>query len=473
MWRRLPLNIKLIFSIIVVQMTVFALGTLWFTHWLDKTLTRELYVRLDTLTDVIEDMINNRDGILFLNRAGELVRELENEQESYAFITSNDDHILFESNGPSPEIRRNLQAHFQSVSRLQETTRIISLFNGRWIIQGKPLVHLVNKQKTTPMAFVAIHAQPTFDELLRIKRYITFSALIILLLTSVGTGFVVSYSTRNIRRFSNQLHQIKPPRFNGHIDLIPQSAEEELLFTSYSKMMKTIRTVIDAQRLFIAHASHELKTPIAASMSALEVLLSKPRSSTAYEKTCSDVLAEVKVLNRLSNALLDLARLEDSGVSQSSTDSCSLNQVICHIEQRWQKICVDREIRLQTSSEEAGADLVIGSAEQWEVIVGNLVDNAIKYGKKGGGVEVTVQAISPSSLEIVVEDNGRGMSAEEIVRLGEVFFRAEAARSEAGSFGLGFAHAKRIIEFLGNKIYVESTLGKGTMVVVSAQRRLT
>jgi two-component system heavy metal sensor histidine kinase CusS len=99
-----------------------------------------------------------------------------------------------------------------------------------------------------------------------------------------------------------------------------------------------------------------------------------------------------------------------------------------------------------------------------------LLDIAIKYTAVGGEVSVSVDEGQGTGFNIEIADSGIGMSTDELKQLGQVFFRAETARSQSLSFGLGFAQCKRIIERLGGHIMVDSAPGKGTRVTVSAMR---
>lgn len=72
-----------------------------------------------------------------------------------------------------------------------------------------------------------------------------------------------------------------------------------------------------------------------------------------------------------------------------------------------------------------------------------------------------------TGFTVDIRDNGMGMSADELKQLGQVFFRADTARSQTSSFGLGFAHCKRIVETLGGHVTVHSAPGDGTRVIIS------
>lgn len=104
------------------------------------------------------------------------------------------------------------------------------------------------------------------------------------------------------------------------------------------------------------------------------------------------------------------------------------------------------------------------------MVFGNLLDNAIKYTSIGGAVDVTLEEQPDSSFTICITENGAGMSADEVRQLGQVFFRADTARSQSTSFGLGFAHCQRIIERLGGHLSIQSTPLAGTRVTIAIMR---
>jgi signal transduction histidine kinase len=180
------------------------------------------------------------------------------------------------------------------------------------------------------------------------------------------------------------------------------------------------------------------------------------------------VLAEMQVLKRLSLGLLDLAQLE--GTADIGGQSSGLNDNALNAVERWRKAAEHKGLSLSLHLLEDHQAQVAGGPEQWEVVFGNLLDNAIKYTPAGGAIDVTLDEQPGSGLTIRITDNGTGMSAQEVRQLGQVFFRADAARSQPSSFGLGFAHCKRIVERLGGHLTVQSTPHNGTCVTIAIMR---
>lgn len=471
MWHRLPLNVQLIVALLLVQASAVGVGVLWLIHRTESSRLHDLYGRMDSQADLVEDLVKEIDGRFSFEDATETGRELRTDAHIYFGLTDSDGTLVAASIGPSVTVRAALNKVIASRAVPVETPTLLLAGSEYWLIQSEEVTRPL--QAANPLqghVHVAIYAQGMLDENMSLRRYMSIAAMVMLLVSSLGTWFVVSRATRNIRNFAHQLRTRDDKNLDIDPSLTPLSAEARLLFDNHAELIASIKKGRDAQRLFIAHASHELKTPIAAAMAALEVTLSRPRSSKDYEQTCRDVFGEVKVLNRLASLLLDLARLEEGGDIGSS---CALSDIGLQIVERWERSAADQGVRLVLNLSPQNRGRVPGRLEHWEVILGNLVDNAIKYGQHGGSVSLDFDSDGQDHPVVVVRDDGRGMNETERSRLGEIFFRADESRTATGSFGLGFAHAQRVAKSLGYEIVVTSDLGTGTTAAVRPQSETT
>ncbi len=469
MWRDLALNIKLSIVLVAVQASVLLVGFLWLGHWVENSRLEELRHRLDTQSDVIESLIQSQGDRMLYQRDGEFAAELDHDQNIYfALRSSARSELQFESEGPTPALRNKLNGTMVQGLDAEEKPTLLVVGYEHWLAQKVSFERGPPGATQTATLSVALNAQPALDGITEVRRLSAFAALGILVLTAASSFIVVSISTRNLRGFARQLRDLKPPAFTRPMLFAPHSAEEKLLFDSYGQMERSVQGLLESQRLFIANASHELKTPIAAVIAALEVILANPRSAEDYADTCRDVLAEMQVLKRLSLGLLDLALLDHSpGVATTST---ALADSMRQAAARWQKTAQERGIRLSLTPLENHDVHVPGTSEQWEVLLSNLLDNAIKYSESGTEVSLGVAVLDDQTVRIRVIDEGIGMSLTETEQLGNVFFRADTARVQGQSFGLGFAHCQRIAEQLGAALTVTSEQGMGTCVTLSIRR---
>ena len=223
------------------------------------------------------------------------------------------------------------------------------------------------------------------------------------------------------------------------------------------------RRLESVRRDFVANASHELKTPAATIQVTAETLLRATKEDPeAVPHFASQLEREAVRLSRIVADLLDLSRLESGSPLD---DPVSLATIVR-----------EEMERLATSAERAGVSLecvaadvppVRGSQGELALLVGNLVDNAIRYSHEGGHVRVEVEATEGEVL-LRVSDSGVGIPSKDVPRIFERFYRVDRARSrETGGTGLGLAIVKHVAENHFGRIQVESELGSGTTFLVT------
>jgi signal transduction histidine kinase len=154
---------------------------------------------------------------------------------------------------------------------------------------------------------------------------------------------------------------------------------------------------------------------------------------------------------------LDLSRLE---TGSERSDRVSLDELVRDEAERRGAEAADAGVELHVAAD--GVAPIPGSARDLRLMVGNLIENAIRYSPPGGSVDVRVAA-EPGAVVLRVQDTGVGIPQRDLPRIFERFYRVDQARSrETGGTGLGLAIVKHVCENHGGDITVDSELGLGT-----------
>jgi two-component system phosphate regulon sensor histidine kinase PhoR len=220
-----------------------------------------------------------------------------------------------------------------------------------------------------------------------------------------------------------------------------------------------IRRLETVRRDFISNISHELRTPLAGLKALVDTLrggaIKDPPAAKRFLKRMD---SEVDSLTQLVQELLELSRVE-SGQAPLHIEATPAVQVI-----------VPPSDRLRPQAERAGLDfaiilppqlpLVMADAERMQMVVTNLIHNAVKFTPPGGKVAVTAES-DGNEVVFSVSDTGVGIPTEDLPRIFERFYKADRARSGGGT-GLGLAIAKHLVEGHGGRIWAESIEGQGS-----------
>jgi two-component system phosphate regulon sensor histidine kinase PhoR len=224
---------------------------------------------------------------------------------------------------------------------------------------------------------------------------------------------------------------------------------------------------------FVANASHELRTPLAALSGFIETLRGHARDDmAAREQFLGIMTVEAERMRRLIDDLLSLTRIEQNEHVPPSGEA-SLETVLREAVATLTPLAGADNITLEIS---AAANLppAVGQRDELIQIFQNLIHNAIKYGRQGGHVWVTLEAGTTSSgrgaeamLVAGVRDDGEGIPQAAVPRLTERFYRVDVKRSrEKGGTGLGLAIVKHIVNRHQGRLAIESRPGEGSTFTV-------
>ena len=225
------------------------------------------------------------------------------------------------------------------------------------------------------------------------------------------------------------------------------------------------------RRDFIANVSHELRTPLTSIQGYTETLLDTIHDESPSTREFLEIIRKNTArMSRLTEDLLTLARVE-SGETRFETEPVPPVELLHDAEESFREIARGQGVDLQIMDSHNGSGsveslpLVLADREAIHQVFSNLIDNAMKYGRGGGRVELGARA-AQRGIEFYVKDFGAGISSEHLPRLFERFYRVDKARSrESGGTGLGLAIAKHIMRAHGGAIRAESELNHGSTFV--------
>jgi two-component system phosphate regulon sensor histidine kinase PhoR len=217
------------------------------------------------------------------------------------------------------------------------------------------------------------------------------------------------------------------------------------------------------RRDFVANASHELKTPVAAVRALADTLLAAlPEDPEAGRRFAERIGREAERLDVLVRDLLDLSRVERGTLDIEPVDLVGL---VKEVAGGYTDLAEERRVRLKTELRPQVS--LRGDRAQLGLLLSNLVDNALRHTSAKGTVWVRLEA-SESRATLEVADTGDGIPAGELPRIFERFYRVDKARArQTGGTGLGLAIVRHVAEAHGGTVRVDSELGRGSTFTVT------
>jgi signal transduction histidine kinase len=222
-------------------------------------------------------------------------------------------------------------------------------------------------------------------------------------------------------------------------------------------MLARLEELFKAQQRLVADVSHELRTPLTTIQGNVDLLrrgaADDPSTRTSTLRAIAD---ETTRMRRLVNDLLLLAQA-DSGLKLYQRP-VEMDTLLLEVYRQAQVMAQGITVRLGAEDQA----LVLGDADRLRQLLLNLVDNALKHTPAGSGEVTLTLRRAGGWVRVSVEDNGAGISAEDLPHIFQRFYRADPSRSRPGGSGLGLAIARWIAEAHGGRIEVESQVGKGS-----------
>lgn len=291
-------------------------------------------------------------------------------------------------------------------------------------------------------------------------------ALPIVLLFGIFVSYwIASRAFAPITRLTRVVRSIKAG--NLHLRVPEPSARDEVqnLALTFNEMIDYLDAAFERQRRFVADASHELRTPVAAIRSMTDIVLAQHSSEGKdYDTILRMVNVQAERLGDLISDLLAMAAA-DEGKIVIERERVRLDRLAADVAATIEPLATERNITLEVQAQEPV--VIIGDEARLMQVIMNLIDNAIAYTDAGGRVTLSVEAKEVTAL-LIVQDTGSGIAPEHQEHIFERFYRSDPARSRAsGGSGLGLAIVDWVVRAHGGTISVKSTVGEGSIFTVA------
>lgn len=285
----------------------------------------------------------------------------------------------------------------------------------------------------------------------------------ILLLGTAGAYVLAGLALRPIRAISRAAGQVDTEKLDYRLPTMEHLHELNELGAAFNGMLDRLQRGFERERRFAAAASHELRTPLTIIRTNVEVVDNNTQASVAdYQLMTARVRRSLTRLDQLVHDLL-LFSSQTADYPQA-LDEVAPSQVVEDVVAELQPLAAQQEVTLGATYQ--GDATVRCEQTHLRRVVSNLVENAIRYNRPGGRVEVETE-VREGTSSITVSDTGLGMDAEELAHIFEPFWRSAEARSRpGGGAGLGLSLVSDIVERYKGKVSVESVPGEGTRVTV-------
>lgn len=248
------------------------------------------------------------------------------------------------------------------------------------------------------------------------------------------------------------------------IDVQSLPVELHAMAQTLNEMLARLELSQSARQQFMADASHELRTPVTALVTTLEVALRRPRDEAAMREVLADCLGDARLLRELVERLLEQVKSEQP-VAEEPAGEVALGPLIDECVRIVRPLAARRGVTIEQDTVPGVA--VRAPRGRLRNVLVNLMSNAVEYNRPGGRIDIIVGA-ADAGVTVAIRDTGVGIAAGHLPRIFDPFYRVDAARTgaEAGHLGMGLFLVQSNLRGMGGWCEVASEAGAGTTFTV-------
>jgi len=285
----------------------------------------------------------------------------------------------------------------------------------------------------------------------------------ILLLGFIGGSMVTFRAIKPIRSLIETVRNIlKTGEMSLRVPIRRERGEMDELVGLFNQMLDKNDRLIQAMHNSLDNVAHDLRTPMTRLRGVAELALQDPLNREACHEALSDCMEESERVLTMLNTLMDVAEAE-TGAMRLEKTRLNVSDMIQNVVELYEIVAEEQDTEVVCNLNDNLT--ILADRIRLQQVLANLLDNALKYGGKGG--KVTVEAVEEGpNVVISLSDEGLGIAENEIPRIWERLYRSDHSRSRRG-LGLGLSFVKAIVEAHGGTVEVESRLKEGSLFIVT------
>jgi signal transduction histidine kinase len=319
-------------------------------------------------------------------------------------------------------------------------------------------------------------------EMAVVDRLAIIVAGVLLVASPVGGYILAGRATQPLANMMQTTARLRPTEMHERLKIRGTQDELDQLAVTVNGLLDRLAAYLKQKHDFLANAAHELRTPLSAIRSSVEVALSGDRTVDEYNELLAEVIDECSSLETLVNQLLLLAETDAERPTVMDA-SLRLDAIVQRSSEMFQGVAEFNGIRLRV--EPLPCVIVKGNRHYLRQVLSNLIDNAIKFtasryqhhsgpgannGKRGEIVISMHRDEVNARVKLIVEDNGPGIGPEDLPYIFDRFYRVDRARmrgTSTGGTGLGLSICQAIIQTHQGTIEAQSEIDHGTRFIIT------
>ncbi|MFN3909021.1 MAG: ATP-binding protein [Flavobacterium sp.] len=314
-------------------------------------------------------------------------------------------------------------------------------------------------KKLKGYVIVAMSTKNTQMVLQKLQNHLLWLYPLVLLALFFIARFFAGKSIQPVQNIRETAQSITSLQLSQRIPLPYHKDELYRLSETINDLLDKIEDTLQREKQFTSDASHELRTPLSVIKGTLEVLIRKPRTETEYQNKIKQCIAEINQMDVLLEELLFIARNEYLPTIEAHWNLVDLHLLIQKMEVQLQNKLSQKNI--QIINQIPKNIQVTTDVHLLEVLIKNILSNAIKYSEPNQKVEIASE-LDKDFVLLKIIDHGDGIAAENLDKIFRSFYRVNSSNNAPNGYGIGLSIAKKIANILQIAIEVQSMPQQGT-----------